>query len=213
MGRRRYVTAAEAAEAAEGEEFLRRYLAGAEPRLQWLRELSARTGGPAPDRLDYSRDSLLPLWTWAMGRFRQRPEDEPTEFVNNGPRGRYYLPRGPLPMWYGRRAVTAPHKWDNETLQLIDALVYYLAESILRAVPTAQWEVFHADVSNHIDENQPVLTGFPVQVDPLGVLLSLAGRTYHARYPDAPNPYKVPPATPTELQELYDAIVHNAKPA
>jgi len=196
-----------AEEAREGEEYLRRYLAEAEPRLRWLREESARTGGPTPDQLDLGRDSLVPLWTWAVNRFQARPADQPLEKVEHG-RHRYFVPVGAtLPMWYGRRGIQAPHGWSDETLELIDALVYYLAETILRAVPDARWEVWHADVKDHINENQPVLTGFTAPIDPLTTVIGLGGRVTRHLNPDAPNPYEIPAATPHDLRDRFDAAV------
>lgn len=208
MGRRRYATAEEIEEA---EEYLRRYLATAEPRLAWLREESARTGGPTPDQLDYSRDSLVPLWEWAIGQFRLRPADAPLDFVDLGRQGRYYRPHdADLPMWFGRRAVQAPDGWSDETLALIDGLIYYLAETVLRAVPGAKWEVWHADVKNHIDENQPVLTGFHTHVDLFMPMMNLAGQVGWMVKPDRPNPYRIPPPTPFDLRDWFDAIVADA---
>lgn len=209
MGRRKNG----AAERAEAEEYLARYLAGSEPRLRWLREEAARTGGPTPDQLDFSRDSLVPLWTWAIGRFRLRPEDDPLDLVEQG-LGRYYMPRtGTVPMWYGRRPIQAPHAWSDDTLALIDGLVYYLAECLLRAVPGARWQVFHATERNHVDEGQPVLTGGPAPLELLLPMMSLAGRVYRVVREDAPNPYGIPAATPEDLRQWFDDLAAPGVPA
>jgi hypothetical protein len=199
-----------AEQAREAEEYLGRYLAAAQPRLEWLRELAVRTGGPTADQLSYGRDSLVPLWTWARGQFKLRPQDAQLDFVEKDGH-RYYVPRhGDVPMWYGRRGVQAPHHWSDETLQLIDALVYYLAECLLRAVPGSRWEIFHAAVRNHIDENQPVLTGFGQPVELIMPMMNVTGGVWRDMNPDEPNPYRLGGATPDDLQKWYDALVDNA---
>lgn len=210
MGRRRRVTAEQAA---EDEDYLRRYLAGAEPRLQWLRERSARTGGPAPDQLDFSRDSLVPLWTWAIGQFRRRAESEPLDLIDRGSWGRYYAPRGAnVPMWYGRQPIQAPHWWSDDTLDLLDALMYYVAEAVRRAVPGARWEIWRGDVKRAIDEGQPVLTGFTTPFNPVPGMMNLSGRVNRLMDRDSPNPYGIPSAAAEDLRDWYDTTVGNATP-
>ncbi|SCL59972.1 hypothetical protein [Micromonospora chersina] len=212
MGRRKTSAAERAEQAREAEEYLRRYLAEAAPRLRWLREEAARSGGPAPDRLDHSRDSLVPLWTWAMDRFEERSPDQPLDRVEEG-LGRYFVPRGAtLPIWYGRRAVQAPHFWSDDTLALLDALVYYLAECLLRANPEARWAVFHSDWRNHIDENQPVLTGFGEPVDLLLPAMNLAGRVHRRLHPEQARATGLPVAAPPDLRDWFDEITARATP-
>jgi hypothetical protein len=208
VGRRKPVTAEQAA---QDEEYLRRYLAAAQPRLTWLRERSSANGGPTPDELDLSRDSLVPLWEWAIGQFRKRPEQDPLDLVDHGSSGRYHLPRGSnLPMWFGRRPIQAPHWWSDETLALLDALIYYLAEAVRHAVPGTTWEIHRSGVENHVDEGQPVLTGLPLPFNPIPGMLNLSGRVNRVMEPDAPNPYGVPSAAPQDLRACYDAAVVGA---
>jgi hypothetical protein len=204
VGRRKKVDPARVREA---EEYLTGYLAGAEPRLRWLREWASQSNGPTPDQLDLSRDSLVPLWAWAIVQFELRPEDAALERVERDPH-RYYLPVGAqLPMWFGRLGITAPHWWSDRTLELIDAIAYYFAESLRRAVPSAQWTVGHADVPNYVHEGQPVLTGFETPLNPLLPVLNLAGRVYRLIRHDSPNPYDIPTATLTDLQAVFDGLL------
>jgi hypothetical protein len=175
----------------EAEDYLKRYLAAREPRLRWLTELAARTGGPTPQQLDFGRESLVPLWEWAIGRFRVRGEDRVVDPAR-------------VPMWYGRSPAPAAYWWSDETLDLIDAVAYYFGECLRRAVPGAQWEVGHAPFKNWISENQPVLTGFTSPFNPFVPLPNIVGRVYHALRPDEPNIYRIPPPTAHDLRDQFD---------
>jgi hypothetical protein len=194
------------AEAREGEEYLGRFVANTEARLRWLRDEAAATGGPTPEQLDFSRESLVPLWSWAVGRFRPRPKDAPLDFIEEDDGARYYRPRDArLPMWYGRR-LASPYLWSDETLDLIDAVIYYVAECLIRAAPGVHWEVFHSATPRHLHENQPLLLGLPQPVNPvLAVVMLMAGR-YFQMLPDEPNPYRVPPSTPDDLRQWFDDV-------
>jgi hypothetical protein len=202
-------TPEELAAAAEAQEFLQRYLATAPDSLQRLRDRSAATGGPTPDELDLSRDSLVPLFEWAMGQFRLRPSDEPTDFIDKGDLGRYYQPRGGVqPIWFGRTGLHAPGWWDDDTLVLIDALAFYFAEALMRAIPEAHWEAGHdPNAKRWIHENQPVIVGAGPAFEPLQHMFHLAGGIHRYVNPDAPNPYNRKPATTTDLRDLYDGYV------
>lgn len=207
--RRRPPTAEELAAAQEAKEYLGHYLAAAPASLQRLRERSAATGGPTHDQLDFGRDSLVPLFEWAMGQFNLRPEDEPKEFVDAGELGRFYRPKGgQQPMWYGRTGLTAPDWWDDDTLALIDALTYYFAEAVIRAVPGAHWEVgHHPQVKRWWHENQPVIAGAGEPFEPLQGMFAIASGVYRHIKPDPDNPRAAKPATVLDLQNWYDALV------
>jgi hypothetical protein len=173
---------------ANATEFLERYVSASAARLQWLRDLAAGTGGPR--QWDYSRESLVPLWAWAITRFRLRGADEDVE-------------PGRVPMWYGREPAPAPHWWSDETLALIDALAYYFGECLLRAIPGSRWEVGHKeDVATWRNEGQPVVA----DNNPVLVVTGLVGRVYVTLRPDE-NPYRVPAATPGDLQDALESLV------
>jgi hypothetical protein len=177
----------------EAEEYLRRYLAAREPRLRWMIDLADRSGGPAPQHLDFSRESLVPLWEWAIGLFRLRGQDamvDPTR----------------VPMWYGRSPAPAAYWWSDETLDLIDAVVYYFGECLRRAVPGARWEVGHVPDRNWINGSQPVLTGFKVPLNPFVPLSNLIARVYRAQRSDESQPYgpRVPLPAAQDLRDQFD---------
>lgn len=177
--------------ATAAEQYLHAYTAASKPRLRWLRETAVATGGPSPDQLDYSRDSLVPLWTWATGQFRLRTEAESV------------APRR-VPMWYGRGTLHSPSWCSDDTLDLVDGLIYYRAESLLRAVPGARWEVGHSETLGWISEGEPVLIGFDPPISPVRPIIALIGRVYRRLKPDRPNPYGIPSDTPYDLREQFD---------
>lgn len=206
--RRKPPTAEELAAAQEAEEFLRLYLAAAPASLQRLRERSAATGGPDDDQLDFGRDSLVPLFEWAMEQFKLRPDDEPKEFVDKGEAGRFYQPLGgEQPMWYGRTALSSPDWWDDDTLALIDGLTYYFAEAVIRAVPGAHWEVgHHPQYKRWWHENQPMILGAGEPFEPLQGMFAVSSGVYRRIRPDPGNPHAAKPATALDLQNWYDAV-------
>jgi hypothetical protein len=163
--------------------YLQQFLAAAGPRLQWLREQSAQTGGPAPARLDFSRESLVPLWAWAAPRFRKLREGEEPE-------------PGPLPMWLGRRKGFTQQWWPDATVELMDAVLYYLAESLIRAVPGAHWAIYRApDGGPHFANGQAVLMGLGTPIDLEMVVRTLAGKAMSD------------PADASQLQRQFDTDV------
>jgi hypothetical protein len=114
-------------------EYLRRYLAAGDARAAWLRQQYESGVVTGADGLDYSRESLVPLWAWAIGRFQLRDDDAPMDLVVTENRGRYFVPRGAvLSMWYGRSALLAPHAWSDDSLTQVDAIAWYVAECLLR---------------------------------------------------------------------------------
>lgn len=168
--------------------YLRRFLAAAEPRLSWLREQSAKTGGPAAAQLDFSRDSLVPLWAWVAPRLRKlRAGEEPAP--------------GPLPVWFGRCGRHARQWWPNETVELMDAVLYYLAECLMRAAPGAHWAVYRApDGGPHFTNGQAVLMGFGTPID-LGMHVETLGGKARSD-----------PADASQLQRQFDVLTTRAEP-
>ncbi|WP_328533918.1 hypothetical protein OG836_04925 [Micromonospora zamorensis] len=186
------------------EDFLGRYLAAGDERLAWLHDQAARTG--RPQRLDHSRDSLAPIWGWAIGRLELRPADAPREKVilENG--SVFQRPTDAvLPMWYGRSALLAPHIWSDESLALIDAVAFYAAECVRHAVPELSWQVGHGETRGYVYEGQPVLAGRGHDLEPISSLRPLMGKVYHLRNPDPVDP-RTPPAA-EDLRDWFDAAV------
>jgi hypothetical protein len=145
--------------------YLEQFLEAAGPRLQWLREQSAQTGGPAPEQLDFNRDSLVPLWSWAAPRFhRLHPGEQPTP--------------GPKPVWIGRLGRTPQPGWTNESLELMDAILYYLGEALIRAVPGAHWAIYRSpDGRPTYHSGQAVIMGFGPAMDLEAYVSELASKT------------------------------------
>ncbi|MFU8872689.1 hypothetical protein [Micromonospora sp. SL4-19] len=189
------------------EDYLRRYLAAGDERLAWLRDQAARTGGP--QRLDHSRDSLAPLWSWAIGHLQLRPTDAPREKVILETGGVFQRPKDAvLPMWYGRSPLIAPVAWSDESLALIDAVAFYTLECVRRTLPELTWQVGHQEQRGYHLEGLPVLAGRGFDLEPITSLLPIAGKVLrHLRNPepDAADP-RTPPAG-EDLRDWFDAAV------
>ena len=113
-------------------------------------------------------------------------------------------------LWFGRSALVAPARWDDGSLAVVDALAYYLAACVQRAVPGAAWAVARTPGRDWVHENQPVLTGFTVPVELVTRVLALLPRVYHLRRPGQPNADQVDRPTPDDLRRVFDQIVASA---
>ncbi len=163
------------------EQYLRRYLAAGEARLTLLREHD--------QALDYSRDSLAPLWTWAIPRLRWRPEDAPREKVMLEDGSTYQRPaNATLPMWYGRHGLLTPYLWTDETMALLDAIAFYAMECVRHAVPSVTWQVAGRG-NRSIYVGMPVLPAAPAALEPISSLWPIVGRVLKwQRDPAEPEP-------------------------
>ncbi len=104
---------------------LERWIAGLGPAISTLEEGAGIT-------LDLSRESLVPLWEWAVTRMG--PPDRATADPGNPPA---------LPEW--ARLPGHAQAWtvySSQTLWLVDRLARYHAECLVRAVPEFGWAVF-----------------------------------------------------------------------
>jgi hypothetical protein len=195
--------------AESNEDYLRRYLAAAKERLGWLRDQTAAADSPL--RLDHSRDSLVPSWEWAIGRLKPRASDAPKEKVSLDNGSAYLRPSDAiLPMWYGRSLFLAPHVWSDDSLLLIDAVSFYAAECLRRAVPGLTWQVAHGESRGYMHEGQPVLAGHGGDVEPVTSLIPLAAKVYYASNPDPARPPT--PATAEDLRNWFDSAVARHRP-
>lgn len=186
------------------EDYLRRYLAAADERLALLRDRTAASGTPV--RLDHSRDSLVPLWAWAITQLRPRPADAPREKVMLENGDVFQRPTGAvLPMWYGRSAFLAPYIWSDDALALIDAIAFYAVECVRRAVLGLTWRLGHEETRGYHHEGQAVLAGHGRDLEPITALKPLLAPIYYARNPNPADP-RTPPA-PEDLRDWFDGAV------
>ncbi|MFD0524259.1 hypothetical protein [Paractinoplanes durhamensis] len=109
-------------------------------------------------------------------------------------------------MWFGRTAMLSPHTWSDESLRVLDAVTWYLAETVRRAAPGVDWQVGRSRPRNE-NEGQPVLVGSTGrQYEPIGDVLSWPlGRVYYLRKPNPDRPS--PPPAGTDLAERFDFAV------
>ena len=173
------------------EDYLRRYLAAGDERL-------GRLAG-APVARDFSRASLGPL--------PERADDAPKDRISLESGSTILRPRdADLPMWYGRTTMLSPDNWSDESLRMLDAVAWYLAETVRRAAPGVDWQVGRSRPRNE-NEGQPVLVGSTGrQYEPVGDVLSwLTGKVYYLRRPNPDRPS--PPPSGADLIERFDFAV------
>lgn len=137
---------------AEAEAFFAAYVARAEPRLEEFRQEVAATGGPPEAELDGSRESLVGVWTWFVGRDRD----------GGG---------GELPPWYEPDPPeVAGERLPPATLRDADGLALYLALAFRRALPGLEWGIGRMPArKRYVSQNKPVLKGDGYDVDVLQV--------------------------------------------
>jgi hypothetical protein len=173
------------------EDYLRRYLAAGDERMALL------AAGPVP--LDRSRDSLGPLWEWAAGFLRLRPDDAVKERIGLANGSVIRRPAGAdLPMWYGRTGTLAPHNWSDESLRVLDAIAWYLGETLRAAVPAAAWRIGRKEYAG-----TAVLAARSAEFEPISdVLMWLPGKVFYQLKPK-PDRTGEPPAG-ADLLERFD---------
>lgn len=81
--------------------------------------------------LDYSPESLIPLWQWARAIIHQAPT--PPDLAE-------------LPIWYGPELIYSHHRggalhFTKESAQIIDSVAYYLGEVFIRNVEGIKWDI------------------------------------------------------------------------
>lgn len=91
---------------------------------------SEATGGPKASELNYTKESLIPLWLWVRDRMPYAPQHPSLDL---------------LPPWYSFELVTNPHSqsicFTPEAAANLDGLSYYFGETLLRYVPDTQWDI------------------------------------------------------------------------
>jgi hypothetical protein len=138
----------------DAEAFFDQYLRLGNERLTLLNQIFYETGGGNEDDLDFSPDSLIPLWQWAMQRLHPREFSalELTHIMT-------------LPEWF-RQDQLKSKPLSEASLILINDIAYYLAEVLIRNLKGIHWGICKAQARGQIDENQPVLLGFKITVNP-----------------------------------------------
>lgn len=81
-------------------------------------------------------------------------------------------------MWWDRKAQLFHISWwDDDTIWLIDALAYLYGETLVRAVPTARWELCPSN-AGHIYAGEPIIERLPLQVHPVVTLTGLSAKPF-----------------------------------
>lgn len=101
---------------------------------------SEASGGPSGSQLDFSIESLGPLWEWAKPRFSWRPGYAlPPQGQPDPWRPQDLEPESELPSWFQHPSSVGMDRLDAESLWLCDGLGRYAAR--IPARPGARGEV------------------------------------------------------------------------
>lgn len=91
---------------------------------------SEATGGPKTSELNYTKESLVPLWLWVRDKTPYAPMHPPLDL---------------LPPWYSFELIKNPHSqktcFTPEAAANLDGLSYYFGDTLLRYVPDTEWGI------------------------------------------------------------------------
>jgi hypothetical protein len=175
----------------EAEALLATYLAGLPERASAFIEEVRRLGGPA-DQLDYTRESLVPLWGWFIAS--QRLPDTPVDEE---------VMRASDPPWWFDFHVPLGMELGPGLAMLVTLLAAYVATIAVRERPSARWVV--GSKRSDVDFRMPLLDTNAVVPWPIDTNLVVI--TLHALGPEKLRAY------PKRLQEIYDARTSTWSPA
>jgi len=146
----------------EAQAFFDWFVGQSEARQKCLMETVRRSNGPAGE-LDYSFDSLVPLWRWVRPYLKTRKLSarEREEEIRKTPE----LLRG---------VVTDFRDLTDTTLSLCIDISYYLAEVFRRKYPQIEWAIWKGRDSAG---NRPCLTGFKLPFIPVDPVIACAWRS------------------------------------
>lgn len=106
--------------------WIEEFRADGEDRLARLARDIDASGEAASAALDFSRDSLVLVWSWLLPRLSlRRLGDE--------------LDAAAQPPWWHRREHYQPSYWDDATIDRAGAVAYYVGETLVRRDADASW--------------------------------------------------------------------------
>lgn len=153
----------------EAKAFFDQYVQLADERLTLLKQRFRNCGGGTGNELDFTPESLVPLWRWAMGQFGKREHTaEELEHIMS------------LPDWF-RQEQMARKRLSEGSLVLIIDIAYYFAEVFIRNHPGVHWIINRTKVKRLYGGNQPVLAGFTPPMDPRNLVKVAALKTLDGR--------------------------------
>ena len=129
----------------EAQEHFEWFLGLSGPRRDLLVRAFSATGGRG--QLDYTPDSLIPLWTWAIPLFETK-DPTPDELARRLAEG---------PEWV-RRADISFAELTPGTVCLCMDIGFYVAEIFIRRHPDLHWALWLKKTGPY---NRPYLRGFP----------------------------------------------------
>jgi len=110
--------------------FFELYVARKAKALHELGEISEKTGGPKAAELDFSAESLVPIWIWARDRMPMVKENGPNDL---------------MPPWYDFELRLNPNnpniRFSPEAADLIDKLAYYWGETLIHNIQGTKWDI------------------------------------------------------------------------
>jgi hypothetical protein len=163
---------------AQAGEYLARFLAEMPASEQRLADTAAATGGPPPELLDHTPESLGLLWQWVTTRLAWRDGYTPPPLGMPGPRidPADLEPPEQLPSWFHHPSGAGYAEFSADTLWLIDGLGRYLGNTVVHTMPGTQWKAGHARATGYALQNQPVIAGLGDEIMTIEVCAALAAK-------------------------------------
>ncbi|MBA2631742.1 MAG: hypothetical protein H0U86_01865 [Chloroflexi bacterium] len=123
--------------AAEARAVFERYVAGQQERLAGFLAEVRRRGGPV-ERLDYSIESLDPLWSWFIAEHRPRRWFAGPHRMSRSPIADAVMRSSEPPWWYDHHPQFG-QELGPYVARLVTGLADYLFACALRARPASRW--------------------------------------------------------------------------
>lgn len=147
----------------QARDFLDRFVVTSAERLDRFLRLVAATGGPAPEALDGTPESLIRLHAWYISRARRA--DAPDA-------------EGALPDWYEPDPPElATQRLAPRTIADADGVALYLAEVLRRAWPELEWDIGMLPKRlRYAHQHKPVLKAGDTDINVIGIAYGMGVR-------------------------------------
>lgn len=134
--------------------FFDEYIRSADQRLFLLNRAYLSWDEGSEDDLDFDPDGLHKLWRWAATRMLPRDFTRPERDCIES-----------LPKW--SREIKLQHQpLTEDALILVNDLAFYLAEVLIRTFKGVRWGILRTNMKRVRYENEPVLLGFTIPINP-----------------------------------------------
>ncbi len=159
---------------AEARQFFEWFVSQSASRQKILSEYMRETGGDC-EKLDYTPESLVSLWAWAVAHVQaRRLTGDEIEALSKS-----------TPSWF-KDVDHDNRELTEETISISVDVGYYLAEVFLRRYPRLKWGLWTKGKKSY-DYHRPVIRGiiggkYEIPLDPSGIVQTCAWHAIRGKH-------------------------------